>query len=57
MVEKSEMVFIAIFVFEAISKMLAMGLILGKDCYLRDGWNWLDFIVVITSLMSVFPSM
>ena len=28
-----------------------------KGAYLRDPWNWLDFIVVVTSWLSVFPSM
>lgn len=28
-----------------------------EGCYLRDAWNWLDFIVVITALLSFLPSM
>jgi len=33
-----------------------MGFIVGKGTYLKDAWNWLDFIVVITSLLSILPS-
>ena len=33
-----------------------MGFIGGKGTYLSDAWNWLDFIVVITSLLSILPS-
>lgn len=29
----------------------------GKGTYLSDTWNWIDFIVVITGLLSVFPQM
>lgn len=32
-----------------------MGFINGKGTYLKDAWNWLDFIVVITSLLSILP--
>ena len=28
---------------------------MDKKTYLRDAWNWLDFIVVITSLLSLHP--
>lgn len=34
-----------------------MGVIFHEKCYLRDGWNWLDFIVVITSLIQSLPGM
>jgi hypothetical protein len=57
MVEKSEIYFILIFLFEAIARILAMGFIIGKGSYLRNQWNWLDFIVVVTSLLNFLPSM
>ena len=28
-------------------KILSRGFIFHNHAYLRDGWNWLDFIVVI----------
>ena len=37
-------------------KIFAMGFILSEGCYLRDLWNWLDFIVVITGILSIFPN-
>jgi hypothetical protein len=46
-----------VFLGECISKVLAMGLILGNKCYLRDAWNWLDFMVVVTSLLTELPAM
>ena len=36
-------------------KIVAYGFILDEHTYLRDPWNWLDFIVVITGLMSFLP--
>ena len=39
--------FTALFTIEAILKIISMGLIMGPHCYLRDGWNWIDFIVVV----------
>jgi hypothetical protein len=49
--------FTVFFTIEALAKILAMGFILEKGCYLRDAWNWLDFIVVITALMQALPGM
>jgi hypothetical protein len=56
-VEFLEPFFMYIFLGECVSKVLAMGLILGSKCYLRDAWNWLDFMVVVTSLLTELPSM
>jgi len=50
-------VFTIIFTLEALSKIIGMGFIMSKGCYLRNTWNWLDFIVVITSLLEVLPQM
>jgi len=57
LVEKSEPVFTALFTIEAVVKIIAMGFAIGKGSYLSDAWNWLDFIVVITSLLNAVPSM
>jgi hypothetical protein len=40
--------FSLIFLIEALIKILAMGLIFHPNAYLRDPWNILDFIIVIT---------
>jgi hypothetical protein len=36
-------------------KSLAMGLIFEEHTYLRDGWNIIDFFVVISSIMGFLP--
>ncbi|XP_076314888.1 sodium channel protein para-like [Tachypleus tridentatus] len=45
-VEQSEVVFTTIYTIESSIKILARGFILDKFTYLRDPWNWLDFIVI-----------
>ena len=35
--------------------MIAMGLFLDKNCYFRDYWNWLDFVVVLGSVLAYLP--
>lgn len=52
--EKSEIFFTVAFTIEMCVKVVAMGFILDENCYLRDAWNWLDFIVVVTALMQEF---
>ena len=39
-------IFTAIYTLEGTTKMLARGFILAEFTYLRDAWNWLDFVVV-----------
>ena len=34
-----------------------MGFVLDKGSYLRDPWNWLDFMVVVSSLLTEIPAM
>lgn len=46
--EKTEPYFLAIFCFEATLKILALGLVLHKGSYLRNVWNLMDFVVVVT---------
>ena len=40
-------VFAAIYTLEMILKIISKGFALHKYAYLRDPWNWLDFVVVI----------
>ena len=56
-VEESDKYFIVLFTFECVSKICAQGFIMGRNSYLSDGWNWLDFIVVVTSLLQTIPGM
>ena len=45
----------ACFVIEALMKIIAQGFVLNHaGSYLRDGWNVIDFIVVLTSLIDIF---
>ena len=39
---------------ESALKIVAMGLFWDKNSYLRDSWNILDFIIVVTSFISEF---
>lgn len=57
LINYSEIMFTLIFIFEFLVKSLGMGLVLEKCTYLRDGWNIIDFIVVITSIISFSPGM
>jgi len=57
LVEYSEPFFTLVFTLEAAIKIISYGLLLDKKCYLRDAWNWLDFIVVVTALLGVIPGM
>ena len=47
-------VFSILFTIEATIKIIALGLIFGKNTYLREAWNVIDFFIVITSLMEFF---
>lgn len=39
-------VFTGIYTFEAMVKVLSRGFCLGSFTFLRDPWNWLDFMVI-----------
>ncbi|XP_076069518.1 sodium voltage-gated channel paralytic isoform X2 [Oratosquilla oratoria] len=45
-IESSEVLFTAIYTFESGVKVMARGFILESFTYLRDAWNWLDFVVI-----------
>ena len=46
--DDTEPYFIGIFCFEAGIKIIARGFVLHKGSYLRNGWNVMDFVVVLT---------
>ncbi|XP_074055206.1 sodium channel protein type 11 subunit alpha isoform X1 [Macrotis lagotis] len=48
----AEYVFTAIYIFEALIKILARGLFLDEFTYLRDPWNWLDSLVIMLAFLS-----
>jgi hypothetical protein len=41
---------------EAVLKIFGMGFIFVEGAYLRDGWNILDFTIVISSLLPLVAS-
>ncbi|CAG2216857.1 Voltage-dependent L-type calcium channel subunit alpha-1C,Dihydropyridine-sensitive L-type skeletal muscle calcium channel subunit alpha-1,Voltage-dependent R-type calcium channel subunit alpha-1E,Voltage-dependent L-type calcium channel subunit alpha-1S,Voltage-dependent N-type calcium channel subunit alpha-1B,Muscle calcium channel subunit alpha-1,Voltage-dependent calcium channel type D subunit alpha-1,Probable voltage-dependent N-type calcium channel subunit alpha-1B,Voltage-dependent L-type calcium ch len=45
--EHVEYIFLVIFTLEAIMKIIAYGFALHSGAYLRNGWNILDFIIVV----------
>ncbi|CAF3563953.1 unnamed protein product [Adineta steineri] len=51
--EQIEYIFLAIFTLEVILKIIAYGLCLHPNAYLRSGWNLLDFIIVVVGFLSV----
>ena len=48
-----EYTFLAIYTIEAIVKAFARGVIMAKHTYLRDPWNWLDFVVLISAYATI----
>ncbi|KAL4636203.1 sodium channel protein type 2 subunit alpha-like [Arapaima gigas] len=49
-----EYVFTGIYTFECSIKILAKGFCIGKFTFLRDPWNWLDFIVIVLAYVTEF---
>ncbi|XP_076140918.1 voltage-dependent N-type calcium channel subunit alpha-1B [Alosa pseudoharengus] len=54
--DDTEPYFIGIFCFEAGIKIIALGFVFHKDSYLRNGWNVMDFVVVLTGILTVAQS-
>lgn len=45
--EQVEYVFLIIFTVETFLKILAYGLVMHPSAYIRNGWNLLDFVIVV----------
>ncbi|GCC40125.1 hypothetical protein chiPu_0024160, partial [Chiloscyllium punctatum] len=45
--EKIEYVFLIVFTVETFFKIIAYGLFMHPNSYVRNGWNFLDFVIVI----------
>lgn len=43
----------ALFTAECVAKVIAYGFIRGPGTYLSDMWNWIDFVVVVTGIISI----
>ncbi|KAF5893920.1 sodium channel protein type 4 subunit alpha B-like isoform X2, partial [Clarias magur] len=50
-------VFIGIYTFEALIKVLSRGFCIGHFTYLRDPWNWLDVTVVVMAYITEFAEL
>uniref|UniRef100_A0A8C6K223 Voltage-dependent N-type calcium channel subunit alpha n=1 Tax=Melopsittacus undulatus TaxID=13146 RepID=A0A8C6K223_MELUD len=50
--DDTEPYFIGIFCFEAGIKIIALGFVFHKGSYLRNGWNVMDFVVVLTGILA-----
>uniref|UniRef100_A0A4X2LNY9 Sodium channel protein n=1 Tax=Vombatus ursinus TaxID=29139 RepID=A0A4X2LNY9_VOMUR len=49
-----EYTFTGIYTFESLVKILARGFCIGPFTFLRDPWNWLDFIVICFAYVTEF---
>uniref|UniRef100_A0A8C1P409 Sodium channel protein n=1 Tax=Cyprinus carpio TaxID=7962 RepID=A0A8C1P409_CYPCA len=49
-----EYVFTGIYTFEALIKIIARGFCVGQFTFLRDPWNWLDFMVIVMAFVTEF---
>ncbi|XP_069460425.1 voltage-dependent P/Q-type calcium channel subunit alpha-1A isoform X15 [Ambystoma mexicanum] len=54
--DDTEPYFIGIFCFEAGIKIIALGFAFHKGSYLRNGWNIMDFVVVMTGIVATTGS-
>jgi len=43
------------FTFEGLFKVVAWGFFWDKNSYLRDAWNWLDFLVILSAWATYLP--
>ncbi|XP_056873987.1 LOW QUALITY PROTEIN: voltage-dependent N-type calcium channel subunit alpha-1B [Takifugu flavidus] len=54
--DDTEPYFIGIFCFEAAIKIIALGFAFHKGSYLRNGWNVMDFVVVLSGILATVGS-
>ncbi|KAK2509921.1 hypothetical protein MC885_009977 [Smutsia gigantea] len=52
-----EYTFTGIYTFESLVKILARGFCVGEFTFLRDPWNWLDFIVIVFAYLTEFVNL
>lgn len=53
-IELSETFFLVVYTLEMTLKILGMGFLFTRGAYLRDYWNMLDFIIVISAWVPIF---
>lgn len=42
-----------IFAIECLLRIISMGMFMHENSYLRDAWNWIDFVGVITGIIEL----
>ncbi|XP_029043383.2 sodium channel protein 60E-like isoform X2 [Osmia bicornis bicornis] len=52
-IEEAEYIFLAIYTAEMVIKSIAKGFVLNKYTYLRNPWNWLDFVVITSGYATI----
>lgn len=48
-----DLIFTGLYTLEMVLKIMGMGFIMNQGSYIRDSWNILDFIIVITSYIPI----
>ncbi|OQR81874.1 Voltage-gated Ion Channel (VIC) Superfamily, partial [Thraustotheca clavata] len=56
LIDRVNSISLYIFIGEATIKIIALGFVQGKGTYLSDGWNRLDFIIIVSGAFSLFYS-
>jgi len=56
-IDQMGLFFNAIFMFEFILKLISYGFLFHPKSYLRDGWNIIDFIVIVSAILDFVPSL
>jgi len=52
--DKSDYVFQALYTAEMLLKISGLGFVWNKGSYLRDAWNMLDFVIVVSGYATFF---
>lgn len=50
LLERIDLIFSVIFILECSAKIIARGFVFHENSYMRSPWNWLDFLVVLTTV-------
>jgi hypothetical protein len=51
-----ENIFLILYTIEMAFKIIGLGFIAGKDAYIRDSWNVLDFFIVMSSYVTMLSA-
>lgn len=51
-----EKVFVSFYLLEMLLKVIGMGFLFNHGAYLRNGWNVIDFVIVVVGLVSLFST-